>query len=97
MVKIVLDKITATNHDWWLYIPECSCNDASLMRLNFDHNSSIISLTKLINIESYFTCPSEPSVMFSEKVTLICGAKETNAYLNAIEHEEFCKSIYTEG
>jgi hypothetical protein len=90
MVKILLDNEV----ERWVYVPECSCNDAFFTRFRFDHMNTIVKLTKLVICNDFYACPYELlSEVFSERISIYSGATETDQYLNATFHEVDCSKV----
>lgn len=92
MVKVLLDNDTFKDESRWVYIPECSCNNAFFTRMKFNHLPfSIVRLIALVIINDYYACLDELlSEVFSVTATVISGATETNEYLEATTHEMNC-------
>jgi len=87
MVKVLLDNDVQR----WLYVTECPCNDAFFRIFNLDELDSITKVTTLVNENDHVANPYDSLwEVFSERISVYCGARETKQYANATTHERHC-------
>lgn len=93
MVIILLDN----DVERWLYITECSCNDAFFRIFSSNQLQTITKVTTLVNIHDHVADPYDLlSEAFSDRVSVYSGATETKQYANACVHEKYCMQEDTE-
>lgn len=96
MVRIMINDYVPE----WVYVPECSCNDAFFTRFKFDQLNMIVKLTTLVMYNDYDGSMLEFSELLSEvynePISIYSGAIETKNYEKAIRHEDVCNGNNTE-